>query len=210
MNAILDLQRVILKPSSSIGNILHYIYLIARKLKSEELIKFCELEIYGYFKSNINEVPYYRWIKGNLLTKNTETGEIFTLPASDLESVKILRDSISRLENYNYDEKFFINITIDSNIDIELRRKHKIDNNFLIYLKVNKTEIDHAIYLIKSKALEFSCQLEDLNVLGDNWSFSEEEVKKTTNYHIETVQNMANHGTNSTIIQNTEFNRFPK
>ena len=72
------------------------------------------------------------------------------------------------------------------------------------------SDLDHAIYLIKSKALEFSCQLEDLNVLGDNWSFSEEEVKKITNYHIETVQNMANHGTNSTIIQNTEFNRFPK
>lgn len=210
MSAILDLQKSILRQSSLASNILHYVYLIASKSDADELKKWCDLEINGYFKSSDNEVPHYRWFKGELLARNVNTGEIFSFPFVLKDSIRILRDSIIKLENYNYDEKGKLYISIDLKKEKEIRNKYEISDEYTVFISINKDDVLNAIYLIKTKCLEFSCDLERLGVVGEDWDFSDDEVQNITNYHIGTVQNMANHGTNSTIIQNTEFNRFPK
>lgn len=210
MSVILDLQKTILRESSLTSNILHYIYLIALKSDADELKKWCDLEINGYFKSSDNEVPHYRWFKGELLARNVNTGEIFSFPFVLKDSIRILRDSIIKLENYNYDEKGKLYISIDLKKEHEIRNKYNISDEYTVFISINKDDVLNAIYLIKTKCLEISCDLERLDVVGEDWDFDTTEIQNIINYHIETVQNMANHSNNSTIMQSNEFKPLPK
>ncbi|WP_133243164.1 hypothetical protein [Acinetobacter sp. AM] len=201
MKAVISLQKLCLDYSVDVSEILLSARLIASKLNLDDFREYCNLEIDGYFKSETSNIPQYRWIKGRVLARKGI--EIYSLSCSFDDSYKIFKDSIVKFENYGFDDEQRLYISIDKKIEDKIRKSKKISDEYDLLLDIHHSDIENALYSVRSKILSFSEELERNNILGEEWEFTEQEKQMTqnVNYHISNVGSMANHNENSTINQ---------
>ena len=69
---VLELQRSALNSNTSVTELLRMALVVARKLKIKEFEQWVELELKGY--PDINEVPEYRILSGQLVAQNRFRG----------------------------------------------------------------------------------------------------------------------------------------
>lgn len=201
MKAVISLQKLCLDYSVDISEILLNARLIASKLKLDDFREYCNLEIDGYFKSEIKNIPQYRWIRGSVLARHG--AETYSLPCSFDDSYKIFKDIIIKFENYGFNDEQRLYISLDKQIEDNIKINRNIPDKYNLFLDIHYSDIENALYSVRSKILFFSEELERNNILGEEWQFTEQEKKMTQNinYNISNVGNMANHNDNSIINQ---------
>lgn len=206
MKAVISLQKLCLDYSVDVSEILLNARLIASKLKLDDFREYCNSEIEGYFKSEIKNIPQYRWIRGRVLGRKGV--EIYSVSCSFDDSYKIFKDSIIKFENYGFDDEQRLYISLDKIKEDNIRKIKNIPDEYDLLLDIHHSDIENALYSVRSKILSFSEELERNNILGEEWEFTEQEKKMTQNVHytIGNVGNMANHNDNSTINQTSTNN----
>lgn len=202
MKAVISLQKLCLDYSVDVSEILLNARLIASKLKLDDFREYCNLEIEGYFKSEDKNIPQYRWIRGGVLARNGI--KTYSLSCSFDDSYKIFKDSIVKFENYGFDNEKRLYISIDKKNEEKIRKSKNITDEYDLFLDIHHSDIENALYSVRSKILSFSEELERNNILGEEWEFTEQEKQMTQHvtYNIGgNVGSMANHNDNSTINQ---------
>ncbi|WP_353159620.1 hypothetical protein [Acinetobacter guillouiae] len=207
MKAVISLQKLCLDYSVGVSEVLLNARLIASKLKLDDFREYCNLEIEGYFKSEVKNIPQYRWIKGKVIARNgTAT---YSVPCSFDDSYKIFKDSIVKFESYGFDDGKRLYISIDKKNEERIRKSNEVEEKYDLFLDIHHSDIENALYSVRSKILSFSEELERNNILGEEWEFTEQEKKMTQHvtYNIGgNVGNMANNNENSTINQTSTNN----
>lgn len=201
MKAVIALQKKLLNECSKVSNILLHAHLIASKLELHDFKKWCSLEINGYHSLQDSEVPNYRWIRGTLHLKDPLTGDISALPSPIEFSHKVIRDSVIKLEEYNFDESGGVNLFLSPEIEDYFKKNVENYSKCIAYLRVSKGDYINTLYNIRVKILEFTEELEENGVLGEEWEFTdqEKEMIHNFNYTIHNVESMSNHNIDSKI-----------
>lgn len=204
MKAVIALQKLILDETKKVSHIIQHAHLIASKLDLSDFKNWCSLEMNGYLHVPKEQIPNYRYINGTIGVRHLFSGMVNTFGNAPISlSHKVMFDSVSKLEAYSYDEKGNTALKLDQEVNSYFAQHVPYYDECVGYLIVNKSEFDNALYMIKSKVLEFTEELERNGILGEEWEFTKEEKQMTqnVNYHIGNVGNMANHNENSTINQ---------
>ncbi|OUI78602.1 hypothetical protein HK18_06810 [Commensalibacter intestini] len=74
------------------------------------------------------------------------------------------------------------------------------------HIFVSNMELIKILIAVQKKILDWALDCEDQGILGDEWIFTDKEKEMAQNitYNINTLQNMANHNTESTINQTAQ------
>lgn len=152
----------------------------------------------------------------------------------DTIQTKIIPDSLSSLQGIIKNYKGFIPMDLDHDIKQELIKnydmgveKHfkditsslNMENDVIVqqmlqakkpmiipYLSVDTSQIENIFGTVQNYILKWASECKKKGILGDEWIFTdkEKEMAKNITYHIGSVQNMANHNTESTINQTAQ------
>jgi len=217
MSMVLDLQKHIISNEKTPTELLREALLISHKLKLDDFKNWIDNELKGY--SSDDNISNYRILAGTLKFWNPYNGWI---PAQytnkkleDFFSNLFIYQSIAELENLiQTSEDGTLNYPLSGSQSKELMKIFTTDLEPTIFLSL--TQIVGIIEKVKTTLLEWTIELEENQILGDeNMSFSNEEQDKAQkNIHIEkfygvmgNVDNLGNLSTgdynqNTTTINN--------
>lgn len=203
MKAIVALQKLAVDPSIKVSFLLLQTYLIACKLDLEDIKKWAELEIKGYFDVELNKVPRYRILSGTFHTLNTSNQKKMVQHVNKEINTKIVRNNISYFENLISDGSQSVDLYVDEEVDDFLRRENPKFKNHIFYIKVSKLSIEHTLFMIRSTVLEMACVLEQKNILGEEWEFT--TLEKQVAINITNFQGILGDITGGIVNQNNNL-----
>ena len=201
MSLVLELQRDIIENKMSTQDILRKAYLISKKLNVDNISEWLNFEMNGY--SDKDSLPKYRKSSGTVQALD---------PYHGWQNVQF--------ENYD-DKVIFSELYFFSSIsELEsLFRLHKDtltqQGGMLDALNINgdqrgkrilfsKSSIENIFGVVKNKILEWTLDLEDNGILGENMTFTEKEKQNASNiiYNFHGDNTRVNNGStdNSTNI----------
>jgi len=184
---VLDLQRYSQDSSISICDLLRKSLIVARKLKINKFRNWVENELNGY--KNQNDVPEYRNVFSELRAYNPYHGWqpiVFEYDedAEIFHRSKITQaiSSIEQLANKNRT----LHITIPPIVLSDLFERIKGVRDFQI--QTSPSQLCDIINAVRNIVLDWSLNLEEDGILGNDIGFDETEVKKAKDIkvHIET------------------------
>lgn len=228
MKAIIELQKRAMDSSTDIVELVRYAYAIAYKLDSQDFVGWCNAELEGYFEYSNILVPQYR--KGGIIKILCPDGTLMPLNCSKLEQetgmcLKFIGNTLSDLIKRIGQRDYCIELDLPLNFikyyseeyhsyrlphiemsiinGIIMRNKNFEDE---MRLFVDRYEIDKILDSVRKKILDWALACEKQGILGEEWQFSPEEKAMAQNitYNINSVQNIANHNTESTINQTAQ------
>lgn len=168
---VLELQREALKSNSDVVSLLRKAYLVARKLKLKEFESWINNELNGYKDDN---VPIYRMLNGTLKGYNQFYGwTSVQIPREFEKEIKSFktRDSITSLVNVcNATRNNEVMIWLDSKYNKMISSFVGFEMNFAIFITTN--QIYNIIERIKTTILDWTINLEENGILGENLEFS--------------------------------------
>ena len=186
MNAIIELQKDLTDPSSKLSDILPKAYLIAQKLKLDELSQWIKNEMKGY--RNVKECPDYRHMNGVLKGWNPYVGwQVIQIPDMELEN---------KVSNFVETESIR---TLESLIETKEVLYHTVPAELIGVLHLNgctqlgiyfmTTSYRSVIEAVRQELLDWTITLEKNGIKGENMSFLKKEVKKAQNTTPATIIN---------------------
>lgn len=179
-SVVLELQKEAVDSDNDVSNLLRKAFLIAKKLNIIELEKWVNLELNGYGKED--DIPDYRTVHGMLkfLNPYSNTGyadyKIEDETINELVSTRPLFNSLMELEDLYKKSSSMIKIEIDPGLR-QLFKKYFSEDFVPDVLFVPVSQLKRVIDSVRNKLLEWSINLEEDGILGENLNFTPEEKK---------------------------------
>lgn len=204
---ILELQELAANPDSNVEELLNKTYMVARKLKLEELSKWCNLELKGY-KNNLSDIPNYRKFNGQLKAWNPYHGYVpFYLHDDDmLNKITLIKfhDSIGVIANHidSGNEKF--EWILPAKLKLMLMEMQDSFSPLEPKVIFHNTELKNIQIKIRQIILDWALKLEEEGILGEGIQFSKSEKEKamTTQFHIQNMQGFVGNISGGNMQQN--------
>lgn len=204
---VLELQRDALNKSVDVGDLLRKALVISRKLDQPDIRKWIELELYGYGElsgKETGEYAPYRLIKGELICYNPYNGWI-PLDVANHEFAELLRrryigQSLAQIEDIVKEENESIVMKFSGKMKSMLMGMMTLPLEPAV--SINRQNVVGIIDSVRNKILEWSLQLEERGIKGENMSFSQEE-KITANTITHTTINNIGSMNNSQLQQHS-------
>ncbi|MBM6760050.1 hypothetical protein [Megamonas hypermegale] len=168
---VLELQRDAVESNSDVVSLLRKAYLVARKLKLKEFESWINNELNGY---EHNKVPNYRIFKGRLKGRNIlKSWEEITVP-SKYEKL---------INNYEMRQPIFTVVNMCNNKKInstKISLPSKLNKIFLDFfddetefaISISNNQLYAVIEKVKNIILDWTINLEENGILGENLEFS--------------------------------------
>lgn len=185
MSIILEIQADALKSDTDILSLLRKTLLVANKLELADFAKWTKYELDGYKNEDI--VPDYRKVGGRL-SALTNSGWVRVYTSNSNIVNKDIRLSISKIYHTFKDSKYGETYLELSNSEITfLVNAYDIETNFK--LAISNTELKNICDGVQNKILEWSLLLEKKGILGENMTFSKDEIviAQTINNYITNI-----------------------
>ncbi len=197
---VLELQREALNKDADIEFLLRKAYVIARKLKLSDFEEWIKYEQNGYAEK---KVPDYRMIKGELKALNPVRGWIPVVmestEAEDAFTRTGLPNSVSELCDLYKNAKnsmLVMNLPAESNNYVSKCCGY----NTQFRLEFGKNQIYSILSRVRNNILDWALTLEDNGIIGENYSFSDEE-KRIAKEETAITNYITNFMGNSTEVQ---------
>jgi hypothetical protein len=175
---VLELQREALDENKSIEMLLRKAYLVAKKLKLEDLEKWLTQEQNGYN----SKVPEYRMLSGELKAWNPYHGWIPIVMDAELSGIVSkmpLGLSISAIVDSYASSSGSVVLSVNGEItDVLNKVTDSIPTKYGFI--VSKSELYRIMSTVRNKILEWAILLEDNGILGEEMMFTEEEKTVAT------------------------------
>ncbi|EGR0269182.1 hypothetical protein FMH15_21470 [Vibrio alginolyticus] len=208
---VLELQKDALNSDTPTSELLRKALAVSIKLSISELTSWIKNEINGY---ETGELPNYRKVRGTLRAFNPYKGWI---PAqlndlgddelTDMINTEHFHQSISEIEKLiiTYESDGFYSYLQDKRLSSV---QGMFNSKFQFALKFSVTSLVPIVNHVRNAILNWSLELEQNGVLGEGFSFSQEEVKKA---HMSTVsihnfQGVLGNVENSQLSQHLNLN----
>lgn len=179
-SVVLELQKEVTQPNCDIVSVLRRAHLIASKLGLKDFNQWIVNELNGY--SIQNDAPEYRTVSGQLKAFNPYNGWIpVMLNEPELEDLichpKMI-NSISEIVSLCKGENSRIIMPLPAEIQKEVNRMCDNQIPMQFALHISKTAAADIIEKVKNTLIEWTLELEEKGVLGEDMSFSEQEKEK--------------------------------
>ena len=179
---VLELQAAAIDHERKVDELLRMALVVATKLKQDELRAWCEKELKGYGRE---QVPAYRVVRGELKARNPFHGWIPVM-VTDAELMRRLTErpvgsSISELEHLldKREQGGHLHMPLPHE---ELLAIFGDSQEFRLgmvpTLLVGSSEVHGIVAAVRDALLAWSLDLEQKGILGENMTFSREEVRK--------------------------------
>ena len=175
VSLIEEVQNNCVSDNISIVDMLRKSLILARRLKIEEFEKWIKLELDGY--NDISELPKYRTIEGLLKAETAYGVKILQMPRSDLQDILQKRpylNPISKIEELYNNHKSNTLELIYPLETIEMIQKG-LNCESRPFLSVEPSELKNILDTVKNTVLEWTLRLQDDGIMGENFSFTENE-----------------------------------
>lgn len=174
---VLELQKEAMDKNADIESLLRKSYVIARKLKLSEFEEWIQCEQNGYGEK---EVPEYRLIQGQLRALNPVRGWIPVVMGSAIAekafTKKKLPNSVSELYDlYQNAENSMLAMTLSAEMNKYASKCCGFDTQFR--LEFGKNQIYSILSSVRNNILDWALTLEESGIVGNDYSFSDEERK---------------------------------
>lgn len=179
---MIELQRKALSTDISVSNLLRTAYVVARKLKIESFEQWIDSELNGYIRK---ETPEYRNTRPGIVAFNPYRGY---MPVHFPEMDYPIRNSVPELESLLENSK---KGTVISKLSYEQQRlmmEHtgvEYEFSFEIPMNILKSVLE----TVRNLILDWSLKLEETGIVGEELSFSLEEVEKAKDESVSNVNN---------------------
>lgn len=203
-----QLQIMATDPSIDVSSLSSKALLIASKLKQSETIAWLNKEIYGYTDTNL---PAYRIVSGTLMYKNPYHG-LQPIMFSDSKSNDALskigiQDSISAIICQIKDPKDGMLI---SYVNSEIAKYINDNIDFPVpiapLIQFTSGKFEHIVSSVRNRILEWSLELENRGILGNDIEFDISEREKaqamTQNNFYGNIQGIVGDVSKSNVQQN--------
>ena len=200
---IIEIQKDALNSTSSITALLRKAHVAAKKLSLKEFDEWIDLELNGY-QNNFAIIPEYRTISCDLLGWNQFHGwQKVTYNCAEDErffTIRKLSDPISVFERSKSDQSKAFQFNASPEITSHLNDINRYPTNYIFTF--GATQGKRIIESVRNTILNWSLELEQQGILGENMSFNAEEKEKAAS---STIINNFFHGdvNNSQIQQNS-------
>lgn len=194
---VIELQKELLDKDCDILQALRKSHLIAFKLNLKEFDAWILNELNGY-KSEDEDFPDYRQMKGTLKAKNPYRGWIPAVitdqHGESLFNTIPMFDSVSALidiEKKAKDGQFYYSYPPELSMKIAAYARTPAYREIALF--ISTVYITEAIDKVKNCLLEWTLELERKGILGENMTFNEKEtasakeIPQQTNYYYGTV-----------------------
>lgn len=173
---VFQLQIEAYNNENSVSNLLHKAYFIARKLKLEGILNWINSELKGYNK--IDEIPHYRYVEGIFKYKHP-SGQWFPCMfeesnLNDYFSKHTMADPIDEIESISKRSENFCQLKLSHQAETILRNNTNLPN-YELATHVEISQLEHILGAVRQEIIEWSIQLEELNILGNETSFTQKE-----------------------------------
>lgn len=175
MSLVLDLQKELYDNKISAEEALRKAYVISRKLNINDMNEWINNELNGY--QNVKNIPTYRNINGTVEAFNPYHGW-YPIKFTDLDIEEILNNinlnfSISEMESMIKNSKtdiIYLKTGATSYLVGKLNTKVRFQTSTHALIGITNR--------IKNIILDWTLQLEEKGILGENFSFTNEEKEK--------------------------------
>lgn len=227
MEAILEIQQLARKSSTDIVDLVRSAYIVAKKLGLQDFADWCNAELEGYLEHPNVSVFKYREV-GTIQVIDADDN-VRCIPYSNKGQqkgvgLKFISDGLPDLVKKIKNKKNIIldfppgfiehyqDLVLANRVDYAVQhiiygiQAHYNKLEDVMSLLVSEFEIHQILNAVQKKILDWSLECEAQGILGKEWQFSPKEKAMAQNvtYNINTLQNMANHNTESTINQTTQ------
>ena len=188
---VLELQQDAIDPNVSVADLLRKSMLVARKLGLKEFEAWVNFEMNGYEKAT-EEIPAYRKLRGLPIAYSHYHGwyRLMTFNLSDDMIEKMttfhFHQPISYFESTLKDRE---TIVVSYHPIAEKMLTKGLDNRAIPALQFDSTEFQGVLNAVKNIILEWTLRLEADGILGEDMTFTHEEIRKgsSTNLNIENL-----------------------
>ncbi|WP_347454240.1 hypothetical protein ABEF83_07830 [Acinetobacter thermotolerans] len=209
MKAIKALQKLVLDPKSNLTDILRNALLISHKLGLDDFKSWCELELKGYEGIDNSNIPEYRCLYGSFHVLNVQNGSRQFV--GDQAIGQKISEGIVFFQEILANDQDSFDLRVSDDINAFLKKKYDLkSNNYIFYSMVDNVYIKKVLETVKTRVLEFSIQLEQQGILGEDWEFTIEEKKiaiNITNFQgiLGDVKHSNVQQTNTLTVQKNDF-----
>ena len=202
---VLELQRDAVESNSDVVSLLRKAYLVARKLKLKEFESWINNELNGY---KHNKVPNYRIFKGRLKGRNIlNSWEEITVPSkyekliNNYEMRQPIFDVVNMCNNKKINST---KISLPSNLNKKFLDFFDDETEFAIF--ISKNQLYTVIERVKNIILDWTINLEENGILGENLEFSsfEQECAQKNPIIYNYTNNFYGNVNNTQIQQDTK------
>ncbi len=178
MSMILDLQKRAMDSNTKVSDLLINAYVVARKLNLKEFEEIINLELNGY-NGSMDKLPRYREIRGPLMVSRAPFSgyipfHIKEPEINDLLSTARVSKPISELEDYYDSPHDFIVVKLPPE-QINFLLKHGDTRGLIPDIHIQKPQIKNILESVRKIIIEWTLQLENDGIKGEEMSFSPEE-----------------------------------
>jgi hypothetical protein len=181
---VLELQREAMNPDARLSDVLRKALVVATKLAVAEFKTWAESELKGY-RDGQQEIPAYRKVAGSLKAWNPYHGWIPVIlqesKISEMVSHRAIAQPISSLESlcHEKDQKGVLEVPLPHDWLMKLfSETEEFRLGMVPTLIVDRSQLVGILDAVRNEILDWSLELEKQGILGDEMSFSTEEVSK--------------------------------
>lgn len=206
---VIELQKNSLDEKYPISNLLRQAYFAATKLKTDDFKIWVSCEMNGY--SEDDNIPEYRKCRGILKAYNPYRGWIET-STNDNEFENMLtithtNQSIAEIEKLAASENPYLGKNFSAEQQSLIQKIFLTDFRFMLFIPT--TSMHQILSAVRNSILDWSLKLESEGILGEDYTFSDNERKKatmSTNIHIDTFQGILGDISQSSVKQHLNQN----
>ncbi|WP_051026283.1 AbiTii domain-containing protein [Bdellovibrio bacteriovorus] len=205
---VLELQKEALGKDVGLTDLLRKAYFVARKLKVKELEEWVSHELNGYPSGT--DLPPYRTISGTMKVWNPyhgwQTVMFESSKTMDALSTRQCSQAASEIEHILQNSKDGGSATMDYSAEVAGQIMSSIGIDLRPSLHIPLSALHRILDSIKNLILNWSLKLEEDGILGDDVSFSDEEIRRAAqaNYNI---TNIYGNVVDSQLQQGTQSSR---
>jgi hypothetical protein len=200
---VLELQSEIVSKKTPVDELLRKGLVIAKKLKLKEFEDWIRLELFGYTENDIEKIPKYRNVHGKIQGFNNIQGRWLDVIIKDAEVENTVTqtkiwDSVSHIQTLVGNDSDTLIIAMELGKQLEHILMNAVNMDSRPYFILYKADVITILDAVKNFLLDWTLKLEEDGILGNDMSFSEEEVKKAN----QTINNFHFHSS----VSKSQFN----
>lgn len=193
-----ELQRIAMT-DSNVSELLKKAYVVARKLKIDSSEKWLSLELNGYDGVDNKDLPKYRLLRPKIVAFNPYRGYIPVVFPDDIDiPMRNSLVSIESLLNSSNNGRFYSQVTYK----LQKILMKTFNSDFQFSFEYTASELKTIIETVRNLILEWSLKLEENGIIGDDLSFSDDEITCAKDA---SVQNIYNYITVSGDVVNSQI-----